>query len=254
MANNSVKKDQNRQKELAYIRKVKQTMQPKSTEERQREIEAEQKERKEKRSGVGSAISNFFYYYKWRIILITLLGLIVIIVGVNLLNKPTYDIQVLTVFSADTIESEKYSDLISNYGYDLDHNGKVQTQLLEICLSENQTGTISSTQRPAMIAYMQLKNINLYLLDNSIYEEMIGVEDDVFVDLSALYPDNPNVDGCRFIIEGSKLEKELGVENLPNKFAFVIRTEEHAGDDKESYEASMNTLRNMIENNKTTAE
>ena len=85
------------------------------------------------------------------------MGLIVIIVGVNLLNKPTYDMQVLTVFSADTIESEKYSDLISNYGYDLDHNGKVQTQLIEICLSENQTGTISSTQRPAMIAYMQLK-------------------------------------------------------------------------------------------------
>ncbi len=254
MANNSVKREQNRQKELAYIRKVKQTMQPKSTEERQKEIAAEQAASKAKRTGAGAAVSNFFYYYKWRIVIITLFALIAVIVVISLLNRPSYDTQVLTVFSADAIESEKYADLISKYGYDLDRNGEVQTQLIEICLSENQTGMAETTQRPAMVAYMQLKNVNLYLLDDSIYQELMGVNADAFVDLSALYPDNPNVDGRRFLIEGSEIEKELGLEKLPNKFAFVIRSEDHAQDAKESYEASMNILRNMIENTKTATE
>jgi hypothetical protein len=250
VANDSVKREQNRQKELAYIRKVKQTMQPKSTEERQKELAAEQTATKAKHTGFGSAVSNFFYYNKWKVLLITLFGLIAVILVVNLLNKPTYDTQVLTIFSTDAIESEKYADLISKYGYDLDHNGKVETQLIEVCLSE-MTETV---QRPAMIAYMQLKNVNLYLLDNKIYQELMGVNADAFVDLSALYPDNPNVDGRRFIVEGSEIEKELGVEKLPNKFAFVIRSEDHAQDAKESYQASMKILQNMIENTKTTEE
>ena len=67
MAGNSMKKEQNRQKELAYMRKVKQTMQPKSDAEREREKQVEQQAHPQ---STGEKVSNFLYYYKVRILLI----------------------------------------------------------------------------------------------------------------------------------------------------------------------------------------
>lgn len=251
MANNSIKKDQNRQKELAYMRKIKQTMQPKSTEERQKEIAAEAVAATQT---TGNKVANFFYYYKVRIILIAVLVLIAIVVGASFLNRPTYDSRILTVFSADSIEAEKYSNAIAQYGFDLDNNGTIELQMMEVCLSDGQDGNTEASQRASLVAYMQLKDVNLYLLDSNIYEELMGQAPEAFVDLSALYPDNPNIDGRRYLIKGTQLEQEIGVEHLPNEFAFVMRTKDHAGKDEANYDASIKLLENIIKNTKTVTE
>lgn len=248
MANNSIKRDQNRQKELAYIRKVKQTMQPKSTEERQKEIAAEQADHVRT---AGSKVSDFLYYYKWRIVLIVLFSLIAVILVVNLLSMPSYDTQLLAIYSADVLDTEKYREAISEYGYDLDGNGAVELELVDICLSENQAGNMAIAQRSSMAANLQRKEINLYLVDDSVYQELMGVSEESFVDLSSLYPDHPNIDGRRFLIQDSQLEKDLGLDQQPGRLGFIIRTRDHAGNAEDSYNTSMKILQNMIEGTKT---
>ncbi len=249
MANNSVKRDQNRQKELAYIRKVKQTMQPKSTEERNREIAAEQAANPRT---IGSRIADFFYLYKWRVVLIVLFSGIAIFLLVNYLTtRPVYDTRILAAYSLSSLNLDQYSEAMSKYGYDFDKNGVVEIDFMDVCLSEDQPGNVEIAERSSLAAYLQLKDVNLYLLDDSTYQELMGVSEEAFVNLSELYPDNPNVDGRRFLIEGSQLEDELGADKLPDQIALVIRTEEHAGNNQESYDISMKLLQNIIENKKT---
>ena len=245
MAINDFRKEQNKKRELAYMRMVKQTMLPKSTEERERERAAEQEEL-EKSQTTGKKIGNFFYHNKIRIIVIVIAAVIVGILLYSLLSRPKYDMKLMMAYTAQMQEPEPYQQAFCKYIEDLDGNGEVAVEFLNVCLDPDQMGDSQIAQRASMTAYLQLGDVNLYLLDASMYEELVGQFEDCFVDLSELYPDVPQVDGKRFLLEGSALEKDLNVEVLPSEFCLVLRTEVHAGNKKESYEQSKQLLDRII--------
>lgn len=241
---NSIKKEQNRQKELAYMRKVKQTMQPKSDEERQRERAAEIAALPRK-----GRVSNFFYHYKVQFILaVVLLAIAAVLIG-SILNQPKHDLKIMAAYTTGYVDVDKYSEVLSAYGYDLDGNGEVKYNFISAQIYEDDT-----TSRPQMMANMQMGDLTLFLFDDAIYEELIGVNEEAFTDLSELFPDHPNVDGRRFFIKGTQLEEELGAAGMPDNLALVLRVESHAGDsaeNQEKYETSLNILKNIVNDTKT---
>ncbi|PWL71563.1 MAG: hypothetical protein DBY25_05575 [Clostridiales bacterium] len=243
----SIKKDQNRQRELAYIRQVKQTMKPKSDEERQREIAAEQAQHVQT---TGEKVTNFLYYYKWRI----LLGIAVLIAGVfllvNLIQKPKYDIKILTLYSSSEVNMEQLAGALNEYVVDLDGNGQSSAEIIGVSLGNSS----DTTSRPKMISYINDANTMIYLVDEGIYEELVGQEPDMFMDLSELFPGNPNVDGQRYFLKGTVLEETIGAKNIPEELAFVIRTENHAGSHPENYDHAVELLTNVVNGVKTTDE
>lgn len=243
----NLKKDQNRKKELAYMRMVKQTMQPKSDDERQKELAAEQAARPQT---TGAKTSNFLYYYKWRIFVIALAVIGGAFLIFNLATKPKFDMNILTLYASGVIDKEALTGKLAQYGIDTDKNGQVILDIVDVDLGD----TGNSTQRPKMISYINDSGTLLYLVDEGSYQELVGQEPDMFVDLSKLFPDSPNVDGQRLLLGGTQVGEEIGVKNMPGNFAFVLRTEDHAGKsagDKERYQTALDMLENVINGTKT---
>lgn len=248
MAGNSIKKEQNRQKELAYMRKVKQTMQPKSDAEREREKQMEQQVHPQ---STGEKVSNFLYYYKVRLFLILVAVIVGIILIMNFINQPKYDTKILAVYYADSLQAEPYMDAIEQYGIDSDGNGEVSADLISVSLSNS----ADSTARPKMVTYLNDTSVYLYLLGNEAYEEMIDEEPEMFVDLSSLFPDDPNVDGQRYFIKGTQFGQDVGEQNIPSEqMALVLRSEDRVGADKDNnpdYDNALTVLTNIIKGEKT---
>ena len=248
MAGNSMKKEQNRQKELAYMRKVKQTMQPKSDAEREREKQVEQQAHPQ---STGDKVSNFLYYYKVRILLILVAVAVGIGLIVNFINQPRYDTKILAVYYADSLQTESYINAVEQYGLDSDENGEVNVDIITVSLSNSS----DSTARPKMVTYLNDTSVYLYLLGEEAYEELIDEEPEMFVDLSALFPDNPNVDGQRYFIDGTQFAQDVGEENIPSeRMALVLRSEDRVGADEENnpdYDNALAVLTNIINGEKT---
>jgi len=202
------------------MRMIKQTMKPKSTEERQREIAAEQAAKK---VTVESKISNFFYYYRKWILVIALILVIGAIILSSFLGRPSYDLRVMAAYSGGTLDDAKYSTVISEYADDLNGDGNTSVGVLSVCLDQDQEGNTLMSERAAFTANLQLEDICLYLLDDGVYNELISVKEDAFLDLSEIYPNNPNVKGDRFFIKGSPLEKELSGAGIPMGLSIVVR-------------------------------
>ena len=247
MANNSIKRDQNRQKELAYMRMIKQTMKPKSTEERQREIAAEEAAKK---VTVESKISNFFYYYRKLIIVIVIVAIVGGILLASLLGRPSYDLRVLAAYSGGSLDDAKYSTVISEYAEDLNGNGEALVGVLKVCIDKNQDASSLMAERAAFTANLQLEDVCLYLVDEGVYNELIAVNENAFLDLSELYPDHPNVEGNRFFIKGSSLEKELSGAGIPMNLAIVVRDWERYGITSPTYEENIRLLDAIVNNTK----
>ena len=248
MANNSVKRDQNRQKELAYMRMIKQTMKPKSTEERQREIAAEEAA---KTVTVENKISNFFYYYRKWIIVIALILIVGGIVLVNLFSRPSHDLRVMTAYSSGSLDDVKYGAVISEYAEDLNSDGNVSVGILSVCIDESQEGNTLMSERASFTANLQLEDVCLYFLDDGVYNELISVKEDAFIDLSEIYPNNPNVEGDRFFIKGSPLEKELSEAGIPMGLSIVVRDWGALGVHSSTYDDSLELLYRLVTGDKT---
>ena len=112
-----------------------------------------------------------------------------------------------------------------------------------------------STARPKMVTYLNDTSVYLYLLGEEAYEELIDEEPEMFVDLSALFPDNPNVDGQRYFIDGTQFAQDVGEENIPSeRMALVLRSEDRVGADEENnpdYDNALAVLTNIINGEKT---
>ena len=87
------------------------------------------------------------------------------------------------------------------------------------------------------------------------YQELIDEEPEMFVGLSALFPDNPNVDGQRYFIDGTQFAQDVGEENIPSeRMALVLRSEDRVGADEENnpdYDNALAVLANIINGEKT---
>ena len=245
MTSKEYRKEQNRRRELAYMRMVKQTMQPKSTEERQRELAAAEEERAEKQTA-KKRTENFFYYHKTRFIVAAIVLVVVGILTASLLAKPRYDAQVMLAYTAALQDNDVYGKALSPYTEDLDGNGTPAVNILNVCLDQNQIGDAQITQRASMSAYLQLGDVNLYLLDAAMYEELVGQFPQCFIDLEERYPGQEGVDGKRFLVKGTALEAALGAEGLPTELCVVFRTEEHAGNKTEAYQHGLEMLDRIV--------
>ena len=105
-----------------------------------------------------------------------------------------------------------------------------------------------------MISYINDANTMIYLVDEGFTKSLSASEPDMFMDLSELFPGNPNVDGQRYFLKGTVLEETIGAKNIPEELAFVIRTENHAGSHPENYDHAVELLTNVVNGVKTTDE
>lgn len=185
--------------------------------------------------GFKNKVSNFFYHYKWHVgvtIFIVALASFLIITTVI---REIGDIRVLAFAKAsDTTESitfktKDFELAFEQFSKDYDDNGYIHTEFYFMNMGENQDYNYYFANQTKLFSEVATGTAQIYIADREMLTEVIGdqTEGEAYVDLSELYPDEPNiVDKYYFKIKGSNLaDAAMYVEGCPEDMYLAIRSE-----------------------------
>ncbi|MCL2078070.1 MAG: hypothetical protein FWH08_06680 [Oscillospiraceae bacterium] len=209
-------------------------------------------------------VENFFYHHKvaiFVVLFLTLLGTLFIIEAVT---KKRADIDFLFVTS-----TREANILMHDYNYiigeaiglfcpDFDNNGYVYAQSFPVNLFEDSDANMIITNQTKLFGEIQMGTSRLILADRRAFEIIIGIEhsfEDVFVNLSRLYPYNDNItDSVFFEVRGSEFATVAGIEEIvPDDMYFAVLSVNLEKDKaRQAHERALAVLDNIV-NGKITA-
>lgn len=216
--------------------------------------------------GAKNKISNFFYHYKWYVIGIAFFTALILFLVITTVTKENGDVRVL-VFSEDPeISSSLYfktNDIelaFEEYTSDFDDNGYVHTEIYYIDMDPDQDINYYYTNQTKIFAEVGLGTAQIYLGDMEQLSTILGdqEENEGFVDLSAMYPDDPHiVNKYYYQIKGTAFAQAANyMESCPENLYIALRSENFKGYKKYNDELAENHRRaaevfdNIINDNK----
>lgn len=198
-------------------------------------------------------VQNYWYHNKIITFIILFFIALAIFMGYQFLKKPKFDIKpiIATQFSYLGFD-ENIKKVFENYTNDIDGNGKIEIIIENVILRSeglNNTGIESAK----LLASFQVNYNFIYIMDNITYDR-INPPNDMFVDLSEIYPDNKNIDGHKFYIKGTKFGADTGLDAVEQDLFLLIRSEKTLGNkisekDKKAYNDNLEILKKIIKAN-----
>ena len=156
-------------------------------------------------------IGNFFYHSKWWLGMGIVTALFVFFLITSLINKPRPDMTVLFIAENQTLCEESDLDkYIESFCGDNNKNGEILVSLYYIPYTDNPQKNYANGVDTKLTAELQSAD-SVIVFGNDKIESVLN-PDDVFVDLSEIYPDNPNVKGYKFMLENTDIAEKSGVE------------------------------------------
>lgn len=216
--------------------------------------------------GFKKKIANFLYLYKWQLIVIVFFAVIAFFLIYTTVSKEKADIRVL-IFSGDQeISSSLYfksHDIelaLERYTPDFDGNKNVHADAYYIDMYPGQDGTYHTINQTKLMSEVGMATAQLYIADREQLSVILGDQEESkgFEDLSALYPDDPQiVDKYYYKIKGSSFaETALYVEGCPDDLYIAVRSNEFSGYAKvedstlENHRRALEVLDNIVNDNK----
>ena len=156
-------------------------------------------------------IGNFFYHSNWWLGMGIAVAFILVFLTVSLINKPRPDMIVLFIAENQTVGEESDLDkYIASFSEDNNNNGETLVSLYYIPYTDSPQKNYANGVDTKLTAELQSADSVIVFGNNQI--ENVLNPDDVFVDLSSIYPDNPNVDGYKFMLENTDIAEKIGVD------------------------------------------
>ena len=140
-------------------------------------------------------LDNFWYHYKWVVIIVTFFLIIGIILTVQLVTRKNYDVYIMYLGDA-SIPDTKYQDIMDSFEKVADdYNGDG-----ELLLNFSKTGYIADEENPMassvnstaiqFMSTMIVQPYYIYLIHADLYEQY--KESEVFVPITDLIEDIPS--------------------------------------------------------------
>lgn len=176
-------------------------------------------------------VANFFYHYKWHVIVGAFFLAVVGFFLYDLLKDDVGDLRILVVAKDHDVAANvgyKTHDLelaFEQYCPDFDNNGYVHVDVYNIDLSENIQADYMLGNVTKLTGEIGYGEAQMYLLDTPALES-ITTDGDLsgFVNLEERYPDCPQADGVFYHFKGSEIAALSGyVEACPEDLFLVIR-------------------------------
>lgn len=176
-------------------------------------------------------VANFFYHYKWHVIVGAFFLAVVGFFLYDLLKDDVGDLRILVVAKDHDVAANvgyKTHDLelaFEQYCPDFDDNGYVHVDVYNIDLSENVQADYMLGNVTKLTGEIGYGEAQMYLLDTPALES-ITTDGDLsgFVNLEERYPDCPQADGVFYHFKGSEIAALSGyVEACPEDLFLVIR-------------------------------
>lgn len=216
--------------------------------------------------GIRNKTANFFYHYKWHLIAGLFFAAVIFFLVYTTVSREKADIRVL-IFSGDKEVSGslyyKNHDLelaLERYTSDFDENGNVHVDVYYMDMNPEQDGTYYTINQTKLMSEIGMATAQLYIADRTQLETILGDQDASkgFEDLSALYPDDPQVtDKYYYKVKGSAFaEAAMYMESCPEDLYIVVRSNDFSGYAKldegtiENHRRALETLDNIVKDNK----
>lgn len=176
-------------------------------------------------------IANFFYHYKWRVIVGAFFLAVAGFFLYDMLKDDVGDLRILVVAKDGAVASNvgyktmDFEHAFEQYCPDFDGNGYVHVDVFNIDLSENIQADYMLGNVTKLTGEISYGEAQMYLLDTPALES-ITTDGDLagFVDLSERYPDCPQADGVFYRFKGSGIAALSGyVEACPEDLFLVVR-------------------------------
>lgn len=185
--------------------------------------------------GVKNKVANFFYHYKWHVIIITFFVALAAFLVITTVLKEKGDIRVLGFSKDPDISSSLYyksRDLelaLEQFTPDFDNNGYTHVEFFYMNLNEEQDINYYYVNQSKLFSEVGTGVAQIYIADRELLLDIMGnqTEAESFVDLSRLYPDDPNVvDKYYYRVKGSSLaDAAMYVESCPEDMFIAVRSE-----------------------------
>ena len=171
-------------------------------------------------------VKNFLYLNKWWLGLGFLAAFLVCFLTYDLLNKPHPDMVVLLIGNYPSIGNDSYmADYFKSFADDFDGNGETEVEVHYIEYDKDGGyANYASGADTKLTTEMQTANAVIIVAGND-FRQLIN-EEETLVDLSKLYPDNPNVSDYYFYLKDTEFAKHIGVNTdaVKDDMYIAVRT------------------------------
>lgn len=201
-------------------------------------------------------ISNFFYHYKWHVIVAAFFVFVASFFIYDLVKKEHGDIRVLIVTKEGDIaknvnyKTKDFELAFEKYCPDFDDSGYVHVDTYNIDLSDNIEADYMMAGVTKLTGEISYGEAQLYIMDTAALQSIV-VDGDTsgFVSLEELYPDNPQIDGIFYHLKGSDFAYMANyVEACPDDLFMVVRRTTDVTTNKERAEAAQKKAMEVIDN------
>lgn len=185
-------------------------------------IKEEETEEKVKMT-IGQKIVSFFYLNKWWLTITAIFGTIACIMLYSLISRPNPDVVLLIIGENYTLSEEsQLEEYVESKIDDINGNGKIEASVYYIPYTGNNTRDYASSATTRLSAELQSDNAAI-IIGNKLAADMLS--DGVFVDLSAIYPNNELVKGDKLMLEDSAFAEKIGVDEsvITDEWFIAIR-------------------------------
>lgn len=168
-------------------------------------------------------ISNFFYHNKWWMGLVAIAAIFVCWFTVSMITKPRPDMTILILGENYALgEKSDVDTYIAQFTEDNNKNGKKLVSVCYIPYSPDSQNYTNATDT-RLSAMMQSAEAMIVIGNKDILQAI--VPDQVFADLTQIYPDNDHIDKYKFNLYGTDFAKKVGLEQseLSDDWFLAIR-------------------------------
>ena len=214
----------------------------------------ENEDETEIRLSLWGKIKNFLQHNKWWLGLACFAVLLGGYLVHDILTKPRPDMIVLLIGKYPSIaEAEYLSDYVESFADDFNGNGKTEAEVYYIDYnSENDYANYVNGSDTKLTTEMQIADAVMVIADKN-FTDMIEAEN-VFVDLSELFPDNEHIDKQFFYLKDTDFAKHVcaAKSDIHDDTYIAVRAPKRllyadADDMQKTYDKDMPVIRKIIE-------
>ncbi len=213
----------------------------------------------EKHYTVWERIGNFFYHNKLYLIVGGALFAIVAFLVYDMATTVRPDVSVMFIAEDGNVSflTAKMEEVLEQYCKDYNGDGKVDVRVSYIPAGRElpddpgmNAYALQELQadQTKLVAEFQSSDTIIVIADKKACEQ-VGVIDGVFADLSGIFPDDGNVEGYCYMLDGTALAEDIGYPDLSKElFAAFREPREGLGIDAKEFEENFGNAAELWKN------
>lgn len=172
----------------------------------------EEEEEEEIKMSLWARFRSFIYLNKWWLGLACFVVFLGVFLIRDYMSRPRPDMVVLLIGKYGAIgESENLSEYVKSFADDFNGNGKTEVEVYYIDYdSKEDYANYANGSDTKLTTEMQIADAVMVISDHD-FSGMV-VPDEVFVDLSSLFPDNEHIDKQFFYLKDTDFADRVGVD------------------------------------------